>query len=304
MYFTYRDENRSLEQIGLWSSGGASVTGVAEPEMPRALFVTYGVLDTVGVKRLLGRWFSQKDDAPGSAETVMLTYGYWQRRFGGDTSVVGRTLTIDSKPRTVIGVMPREFRFSRDPELILPQRFERNTQFLGGFGHQGIARLKPGVTIAQANADVARMLGVWLNAWPPNPGLDRTVFQGARFGPALQPLKQDVIGDSGTALWVVMGTLGLVLLIACANVANLLLARAESRQQGARDPRRAGRRLRTNRPGNARRKHHAGSAGRRVGSQPGICSLADPGRERAEHLAATADRLGLPSDVRGTLAFG
>jgi putative ABC transport system permease protein len=161
----------------------------------------------------------------------MLTYGYWQRRFGGDTSIVGRTLTIDSRPRTVIGVMPEEFRFQRDPELILPQRFERNTQFLGGFGYQGVARLKPGVTIEQANADVARMLGVWLNAWPPNPGIDRTVFQGARLGPRLQPLKQDIVGDIGTALWVVMGTLALVLLIACANVANLLLVRAEGRQQ-------------------------------------------------------------------------
>jgi len=231
MYFTYREENRSFEQFGLWSSGGASVTGVAEPEMPRALFVTYGVLDTLGIKPLLGRGFSQTDDTPGSPETVMLTYGYWQRRFGSDTSIVGRTLTIDSKPRTVIGVMPEAFRFQRDPELILPQRLERSTQFLGGFGYQGIARLKPGVTIEHANADVARLLGVWLNAWPPNPGIDRAVFQNARVGPTLQPLKQDVVGDISTALWVVMGTLGLLLLIACANVANLLLVRAESRQQ-------------------------------------------------------------------------
>jgi len=231
MYFTYREENRSFEHFGLWSSGGASITGVAEPEMPRALFVTYGVLDAVGVKPLLGRWFSQSDDTPGSAETVMLTYGYWQRRFGGDTSLVGRTLTIDSRPRTVIGVMPREFRFQRDPELILPQRFERNDTFLGPFLGQGIARLKPGVTMEQANADVARMLPLWLNAWPPNPGMNRTVFQDARVGPRLQPLKQDIVGNLGTVLWVVMGTLGLVLLIACANVANLLLVRAEGRQQ-------------------------------------------------------------------------
>jgi putative ABC transport system permease protein len=231
MYFTYRDDNRTFEQFGLWSSSGASVTGVAEPEMPRALFVTYGVLEAVGVKPLLGRWFSQQDDTPGSAETVMLTYGYWQRRFGGDPSIVGRTLTIDSRPHTVIGIMPEAFRFQRDPELILPHRFERNAQYLGGFGFQGIARLESGVTIEHANTDVARMLGVWLKAWPPNPGIDRTVFENARLAPRLQPLKQDVIGDVGTALWVVMGTLGLVLLIACANVANLLLVRAESRQQ-------------------------------------------------------------------------
>jgi predicted permease len=192
--------------------------------------VTYGVLDVLGVKPLLGRWFSQADDTPGTPETVMLTYGYWQRRFGGDISIVGRTLTIDSKPRTVIGVMPEEFRFQRDPELILPQRFERETLSLGPFGYQGIVRLKPGVTIGQASADVTRMLGIWLNAWPTPPGMDRTPFQNVRLGPKLQPLKQDIVGDIGTALWVVMGTLGLVLLMACANVANLMLVRAEARQ--------------------------------------------------------------------------
>ena len=231
MYFTYREENRTFEQFGVWSSGSASVTGTTDPELPRALFVTYGVLDTLGVQPLLGRWFSQADDTPGSAETVILTYGYWQRRFGGDTSVVGRTLTVDSKPHTVIGVMPDEFRVQRDPELILPQRLERNAQFLGPFDSRGIARLKRGVTIEQANADVARMLGIWLNAWAPNPGLDRTLFQNARLSPRVQPLKQEIVGDIGAALWVVMGTLGLVLLIVCANVANLMLVRAESRRQ-------------------------------------------------------------------------
>jgi len=231
MYFTYRDQNRTFEHFGVWNVAGATLTGVAEPEMPRTLSVTYGVLDAIGVKPFLGRWFSQTDDSPGSAETVMLTYGYWQRRFGGDSSIVGRTLTINSTPHTVIGVMPESFRFQLDPELILPQRFDRNETFLGGFGFKGIARLKPGVSIAQSNADVARMLGIWLKSWAPNPGLDAAIFQNAHLGPRLQPLKQDIVGDVGTALWVVMGTLGLVLLIACANVANLMLVRAESRQQ-------------------------------------------------------------------------
>jgi predicted permease len=231
MYFTYREESRTFQEFGLWSSSGARVTGVAEPEVPRALYVTYGVLDALGVKPLLGRWFSQADDTPGSAETVMLAYGYWQRRFGGDSSIVGRTLMIDGKPHTVIGVMPQTFRFQRDPELILPQRFERAQLTLGPFSVQGIARLKPGVTTAQANADLARMLGVWLNSWPVPPGLSHALFENARLAPKIEPLKQEIVGDVGTTLWVVMGTLGLVLLIACANVANLLLVRAEARQQ-------------------------------------------------------------------------
>ena len=231
MYFTYREENRTFQQFGLWNSGGANVTGVAEPEVSRALFVTYGVLDALGVEPLLGRWFSPAEDTPGSPETVILTYGYWQRRFGGDKSILGHEMTIDSKPHTVIGVMPADFQFQRDDELILPRRFERYRVSLGEFAYQGIARLKPGVTITQANADLARMLGIWLQAWPSPPGFDPAIFQNARFGPKIQPLKQEIVGDVGAALWVVMGTLGLVLLIACANVANLLLVRAEARQQ-------------------------------------------------------------------------
>jgi predicted permease len=231
MYFTYREENSTFEHFGVWRSGDVSVTGIADPELLRSLLVTDGVLNAVGVKPLLGRWFSRADDTPGSTETVMLTYGYWQRHFGGDRSIVGRTLTIESRSHTVIGVMPEGFRFQGEPELILPLRLDRNTLSLGLFNYQGIVRLKPGVTLKQANADVTRLLGLWLNAWPPNPGMDRTAFQDARFGSALRPLKQDIVGDVGTALWVVMGTLGLVLLIACANVANLLLVRAEARQQ-------------------------------------------------------------------------
>src|SRR5690242_8527126 len=158
MYFTYREENQTFQDIGIWSNGGASVTGVGDPEQLRALFVTYGVLQAVGVQPAIGRWFSLADDTPGSPETVMLTYGYWQRRFGGDKSVIGRSLNIDSKPRTVIGVMPQDFRFLNiDPELVLPQRFDRNKVFLGNFSFQGIARMRPGVTLQQANTDLGRM---------------------------------------------------------------------------------------------------------------------------------------------------
>jgi putative ABC transport system permease protein len=232
MYFTYREEGQSFQDIGLWSNGGASVTGVAEPEQLRALFVTYGVLQALGVQPAVGRWFSQADDTPGSPATVMLSYGYWQRRFGGDRSVIGRTLTVDSKPRAVIGVMPQGFRsLNVDAELILPQQFDRNKIFLGNFSFEGVARLKPGVKLQQANADIGRMLGIWIKAWPTPPGFDRALFENARLAPKLQPLKQDVVGDIGTVLWVLMGTIGLVLLIACANVANLLLVRAEGRQQ-------------------------------------------------------------------------
>jgi putative ABC transport system permease protein len=232
MYFTYREQNRSFQDFGLWSGGGASVTGIAEPEQVQALFVTYGVLQALNVQPSLGRWFSQDDDTPGTPETVILTHGYWQRRFGGDASIIGRTLTVNFQPRKVIGVMPQDFRsLNPNAEVILPQRFDRNKIFLGNFSYQGVARLKPGVTLQQANADITRMLQVWLESWPTPPGFDRALFLNARLGPNLQLLKQDVVGDIGKVLWVLMGTIGFVLLIACANVANLMLVRAEGRQQ-------------------------------------------------------------------------
>lgn len=230
MYFTYRDESRTFQNVGLYENSGATVTGFAEPDVVPTLVVTWGALQALGVQPGIGRWFSQADDRPGAPETVILNYGYWQRRFGRDRSVVGRTLTIDQHPRTVIGVMPRGFEFSNNPDLILPMQLDRSQQFLGPFSFKGIARLRPGVTLERANADQARMLAIWLKAWPAPPGYNLALFENAGFGPKLQPLKQEVVGNVGGVLWILMGTIGVVLVIACANVANLLLARAESRQ--------------------------------------------------------------------------
>jgi putative ABC transport system permease protein len=232
MYFTYREEGRAFQELGLWSSGGATVTGVSEPEQVRTVFLTYGTLQTLGVQPLLGRWFSREDDTPGTPDTVMLMHGYWQRRFGGDAGVIGRSVTIDSRPRTVIGVMPADFAFlDANTEILLPQRFDRARTNLGNFSFSGIGRLKPGTTVAAADADVARMLPIWLKTWPAPMGLGREVFENARVAPAVRPLKQDVVGNIVDVLWVLMGTIGVVLLIACANVANLLLVRVEGRQQ-------------------------------------------------------------------------
>jgi hypothetical protein len=127
--------------------------------------------------------------------------------------------------------MPKRFRFlDVDADLMLPYRFDRAGLHLGGFNYRGLARLKPGVSLAQANADVARMIPIWLHSWPVPGGLGRGFFENIRLAPALRPLSEQVVGDVGEVLWTLMGTIGIVLLIACANVANLLLARAEGRQ--------------------------------------------------------------------------
>ena len=308
-YFTYREEGRVFQHIGLYGDGGRTITGLGEPEQARALFVTYDVLQALGVQPQLGRIFTEADATPGAgavAPVMILTHAYWQRRFGGDRSVIGRRLIADSNPAEVIGVMPEGFRFlDMEPaaEVISLITFDRSRLTLGGFDYSSLARLKPGVTVADANADIARMLPIWLNAWPipPNTPAGRS-FENWRITPAVQPLKDEVVGGVGDMLWVLMATIGMVLLIACANVANLMLVRSESRRQefavrtalGAGrghiarevlveslvlslDRRRAGRGARVCRP----------HGGRRNG--------ADHAAARRGHLARSARRWRLPS---------
>ena len=232
-YFIYREQNRVFEDIGMYEGDSVSVTGQGNPEQVHALDVTDGVLPILGVTPVLGRWFSRSDAQKGSPDTVMLDYGYWQRRFGGDRSVMGRAIRVDGKPRQVIGVMPKEFRFldGEQPALFIPFQFDRNKTTLGQFSYDGIARLRPGVTLQAANADIARMIPIVFKSFPAPPGFSLDLFDKARMGPKVRPLTQDVIGDVGKLLWVLMGSIGIVLLIACANVANLLLVRAEGRHQ-------------------------------------------------------------------------
>jgi predicted permease len=231
-YFTFRDENRSFQHFGLWKSGDVSVTGIEAPEQLTSLTVTDGTLNALGVQPVLGRWFSAREDSPNTPQTTILTYGYWQRRFGGDSSVIGRQIHVDGQPTEIIGVMPKNFRFlDEGPDLILAFQFDRAKTYLGNFSFQALARLKPGVTLAQANADVTRMLPMVNAKFPPPPGFSAKIFDSVRITANVRPLKQDVVGDLGKVLWVLMGSIGVVFLIACANVANLLLVRAEGRQQ-------------------------------------------------------------------------
>jgi predicted permease len=232
MYYTYAEHNQTFQSLGVWIPDAANVTGMAEPEQVRMVAVSDGVLQTLGVPPAIGRWLLSADQVPNGPKRVLLSYGYWQRRFGGDRAVIGRNIMVDSQPREIVGVMPQGFRFvDLDFDLATPLAFDRGKLILAGFGFHGIARLKPGATIAQANADLTRLLPVWMDSWSNGPGSNPHIYETWRITPMIRPLKQQVIGNVGELLWVVMGTIGLVMLIACANVTNLLLVRVEARQQ-------------------------------------------------------------------------
>jgi putative ABC transport system permease protein len=233
IYFIDREQSATLQDIGVYLSESFNVTGTGEPEDVRGLVVTDGTLPILGVHPVLGRLFSHQDDTPGSPETVLLSYAYWQQKFSGSASAIGRSIIVSAKPREIVGVLPRDFHFldETDPALIFPMQWDRNKTKLGDFSYNAIARLKPGTTLAQANADQARLLPVAIHNFPPWEGFSSDTFEKARLGPDLHPLKQDVIGNVSAVLWVLMGSIAIVLLVACANVANLLLVRVEGRRQ-------------------------------------------------------------------------
>jgi predicted permease len=239
MYFTYRDENRTFAEIGLWWELGATMTGAGDPERVRALLVSDGTLQALGVQPMRGRLFTEAEHGPAAEGPVpvILSHAFWQRRFGGDDAALGRELSIGAQPTHVVGIMPPDFRFlasTPQPDVIVAVRLDPAQAVLAQFNYNALARLKPGVTPAEARADIERMLPTWLDSWPaagPGTTLTRDAVASWRLAPVVRLLKDDVVGSIvASTLWVLMGAIGAVLLIACANIANLMLVRADARR--------------------------------------------------------------------------
>jgi len=227
-YLEYRDWNRSLVDVGAYNTGELSVTGGDTPVRVSAATVTRSFFTTLGVEPMRGRIFSAQEDAPGGDPAVVLSAALWQRAFGGRADAVGSSIEIDGERRMVVGVMPPGFDIhDRGVEVWQPMGIDpanprpRSNHFL-----YGVARLRPQVSAEAAAAELGTLLRGWRERVPDGhvPSLDGHPLQ-------LVPMQTEVVGDVRAALLLLLAAVGFVLLIACANVGNLLLARAESRHK-------------------------------------------------------------------------
>jgi predicted permease len=231
MFLTFTEHNKSFQSLGIYYPDSVNLTGLDQPEQIHTIAVSDGFLQTLAVPAIAGQWLPHQDPKNNLGH-AMLSYDFWQRHFARSPAALGRTLQLDGHPFLVTGVMPPNFRVvGQNFDLLTPMTIDPAQQKLAGFGYPGIARLRPGITIPQANSDITRLLGVWMDSWSNGPGTNPHFYETWRINPDLRPLKDLVLGNIRGVLWAVMATIGLVMLIACVNVANLLLVRADARQQ-------------------------------------------------------------------------
>jgi predicted permease len=225
----YRKRSRTLEDVAAWSDGQVNLTGHGDPERVRAANVSANLFSTLGVRPLIGRTFTATEDMPNGPRVVVLGYGVWNRRYSADPSIVGQSVQINGAPYEVIGIMPpgfllpTDFRNPEPSQLWAPLQMNPASTDHGSHGLYAAARLKPGITVQQAAEDlhgIARAL-TSEGFYPVQMEFDTVVLS----------LSDEVVGSVKRSIWLLFGAVGFLLLIACANVANLLLARAEARQR-------------------------------------------------------------------------
>ena len=226
-FAAYREQNRTFETIALYNSSEINLTGDGEPERLSFTSVTADFFKVFGVNPLRGRTFVEGEDAPGKNLVCVISHRFWQRRFGGDPNVVGKMLNLNNTPTQIVGVMPAEFKVPRlEIDLWIPLSLD--TKRTAPYFFAVIGRLKPGVQVEQAQSDTT---GILQNYGWQHPNLSEFVGLSEGNGPRtiVKPFKEIMFGRTQKPLLVLLGAVAFVLLIACANVANLLLARATSR---------------------------------------------------------------------------
>ena len=229
-YLLYRQRSRSFEDIALYSSAQVNVTGDSNAERLPAAIVTPSLLHVLRVKPSLGRAFMAEEGRPGAAPVVLLSDRLWRWRFAADPGVLGRSMRINGVPRVIVGVMPGGFEFPRaETDLWLPLEIDPAQANFGDFGFPGLARLRPGIKPAAAQAELDRLLA-GLDQLFPGDEAAAELTQGS-FQALVRPMREDVVGDIRQVLWILLAAAGFILLIACANVSNLLIVRGEGRRR-------------------------------------------------------------------------
>lgn len=229
LYVRYEEESRTLESVAMIEGGAASFTGAGNPERVRGARVTASFFDVARTRPRFGRAFTVDDERGDARWVAILSDDLWRRRFGGDPDVIGRIVDIDGDRVELVGVMPPGFVVPSQPdaELWRPLRINRAALQLGSFGAQGIARMAPDVSLPQVQAELETLLSNLPETFPDQPAA--TFLANAGLRPLVRPAREFVVGDIGTTLWILLGAVGFLLLIACANVANLFLVRSEAR---------------------------------------------------------------------------
>jgi putative ABC transport system permease protein len=221
-----RECKHACASVAAWARGGtASIAGGDRPVRVEANYATHELLPMLGVRPILGRWFDKSEDRPGDQEVIVLGHDVWQRAFGGDPTVVGRKIHVDAMPMTVIGVMPKGFDFLDRQEAWLPLNLDTSKTNRGGHNYNVIARLAPGASIQALRAELAALVTQWQKDGAPG----RHSLHSTLHPMIAVPFHADLVGSMATTLWLLQGAVLLVLLISIVNVANLLLARSETR---------------------------------------------------------------------------
>jgi predicted permease len=236
-YLTYKKFAHSIAAIGIYQTSSANIqdpSGRGDPERVAAVYTTREVLPLLEVPPLLGRTFTVEEDAPKGPSVAIISEGMWRSRFGASKSVIGQKLLVFGRSTEIIGVMPGRFRFpSRETQMWLPRQLDPTAEFLGGFSYGGVARLKPGITVQAAQREFASILPRMTEVTPMlAPGITtQMMLDQAKPTPRLVPMREDIVGGVSRTLWIVAAAALLVLLVTCANVANLLLVRADARHR-------------------------------------------------------------------------